>query len=366
MENNHVIKKIVITGGGSGGHTAPLRAVIPALITKIPNLQIIWIGGKGIEKTIAKDLKVPHITISTGKLRRYFSFKNITDIFRVMNGIIQSIKVLKKEKPDLVFSTGGSVSVPVVIAAKTLNIKTIIHEQTVVVGLANKINSLFATKILLGFDSSKPHFPKRTQHKCITTGNPIRDSLINGNKENLERFLNTKLTKPVIYATGGSLGARILNESLLPIISELAKKYTVIHQTGQTAYTDIHKYRNSLDPTTKKNYYVFDFIKNNLKDIYSEASLVISRSGAGTVNELNFFQIPSILIPLEPTRGDEQLKNAKWLKDKQSTIILKQNQLTLELLKKSITDLLKKTSKEKDSHKDHQESTNKIIEAILN
>jgi len=308
------MKTIIVTGGGSGGHIAPIRAIVPELSqTK----KICWIGSSHFERNSAKDLNIEFKHICSGKLRRYFSFKNITDIVRVQIGFFQSLFFMIKHRPEKIFSTGGFVSVPVVLAGWLLHIPIIIHEQSIGFGLANKIGGFCATKILLAFPESKKYIPKKWHDKIEVVGNPIRADLLKGKLSQLEDFLGQKLdnNKTLLYITGGGQGSILINNVVFENIDYLSQHYYVIHQTGKNGIVEAQSIKCD-------DYFPYEFINQELADIYTCADIVVARSGAGTVNELAFFGIYSIFIPLQPTQDDEQMKNAEWfLKENLGQII---------------------------------------------
>lgn len=349
--------KLVFTGGGSGGHTMPALAMIKTTTNYLRNknmpFEIVYIGSKdGIEKDIIQKENVKYIPISTGKLRRYFSFKNFLDIFNIFLGIIQSFFIIKKIKPSLVFSTGGFVSVPPVIGAFLNKVPVIIHEQTIEVGLANKFASFFATKIALTFKESIKYFD---ENKCILTGLPLRDGLFNSNRENAFLKFGLDRNKPVLYFTGGGLGCHKLNMAALEIIDKLLERFNVIYQTGKLKndYERFTKLKTLLDNEKKRRFVIFDFLTEELADVYAITDLAIARSGAGTVNEFAVFKIPAIFIPLAIATKDEQKKNAMTLVNFGCAEIIDENSLTGELLYEKINEIIftDKISKMKENFK---------------
>ncbi len=331
-------KYLVLTGGGSGGHIAPLRALIPELKK---DFSLLWVGSSHFEEGAADEFQIPFYKIQSGKLRRGKTFRNfllnVRDFFRVVFAFFQVFFLFLKKRPQKIFSTGGFVSVPVVLAAGILRIPLYIHEQTIGFGLANKIALPFAKKIFLSFQNSKKYIPSLFHSKVIVSGNPIRKSLLGGSRTQLELFLGEKLEgKKVLYITGGGQGASKINEIIFSLLPEILPRYVVIHQVGKLDFQkaqDIKKKYNSLG---KRNYFPFSFIQGELKHIYATANLVISRAGAGTVRELFFFNLPTIFIPLRPTQNDEQTKNAQWFLGKKNGILIHQEDLTAEKLLQSI------------------------------
>lgn len=295
------MKKIAFTGGGTIGHVAVNLALIPEAEKR--NIETIYIGSKnGIEKEMitssAKNTR--YISISSGKLRRYLSFENLKDIFKVLKGVFDARKVLKKEKPDLVFSKGGFVSVPVIIAAKSLKIPSIVHESDVTPGLANKISMKFANKMYTTFEETLKYVPAE---KSDYIGAIIREDLRDGSKEEGYKLTGFNSDLPVLLIMGGSLGSKVLNDTIRENLDYLTKKYQIIHLTG----------KGHLDPSIKnKNYVQFEFVSNELMHFYAITDSVISRAGANAIYEFATIKLPMLLIPLglDQSRGD-QIDNAK-------------------------------------------------------
>ena len=249
------MKKIVLTGGGTAGHVTPNIALIPEL--KKAGYEIYYIGSyEGIEKKLIEKLGIPYYGISSGKLRRYIDLKNISDPFKVLKGFAQARKLLKKIKPDVVFSKGGFVSVPVVVAAKSRKIPCIIHESDMTPGLANKICIPCAVRVCTNFPETLKHLPAE---KAVLTGSPIREELFKGDKEKGLKFCGFDNSKPVILIIGGSLGAVAVNNAVRGILTELLKKFQVIHLCGKGKKDD------SLVGT--KGYVQYEYISEELPDL---------------------------------------------------------------------------------------------------
>jgi UDP-N-acetylglucosamine--N-acetylmuramyl-(pentapeptide) pyrophosphoryl-undecaprenol N-acetylglucosamine transferase len=339
------MKTMILTGGGSGGHLAPIRAVAPELKKKY---KLIWIGSSDFEKNSARNLDIEFKKIASGKLRRGLTIKNFlknfVDAFRVEFGAWQSLFFMIKKRPKKVFSTGGFVSVPVVISAWLLRIPVVIHEQTIGFGLANKIALPVAKKVLLAFEDSKKHIPEKYHGKIEVVGNPIREDLLGGSKENLEKLLGVTFNdkKPILYITGGGQGSQLINEVIFENVEWLTKRFYVIHQAGKSGIVKAKEFQTSiranasLKKSESESYFPFGFMGNELADIYASADVVIARAGAGTVNELDFFGITSIFIPLRPTQNDEQTKNAEWFLKNNEGIIIDQNKFNTQALKNSL------------------------------
>lgn len=311
------MKKIVLTGGGTAGHVTPNIALIPAL--KKEGYEIYYIGShNGIEKKLIEEYGIPYYGISSGKLRRYFDVKNFTDPFRVVKGLFDAKKIMKQLKPDVVFSKGGFVSVPVVMAAKKCHVPAIIHESDMTPGLANKLSIPSAYKVCCNFPETVSYLP---EGKAVLTGSPIRRELFDGNRLNGLDFCHFSINKPVILIIGGSLGSVAINTAVRSILPKLLKKYQVIHLCG----------KGNIDPTLEKTegYVQFEYIKKELSDLMDAADVVISRAGANAICELLALKKPAILIPLPAasSRGD-QILNAQSFEKQGFSYLLKEEDMT--------------------------------------
>lgn len=294
------MRKIVFTGGGTAGHVTPNLAIISKL--KLEGWDIHYIGSvQGIEKKIVEQAEIPFYAISSGKLRRYLDVKNITDPFRVMKGMLDSIKWLRKIKPNLVFSKGGFVTVPVVIASWLCRIPVIIHESDMTPGLANRIASPFATKVCVTFPETLKHINIK---KAIWTGLPIREQLAQGEKEIGLAACQFTSSKPVILVMGGSLGSQTINLAIREAIDPLLKKFQILHICGKG------NVNQKLQST--KGYQQFEFVDELLPHLFAMSDIVVSRAGSTSIFECLTLQKPMLLIPLslDASRGD-QLLNAQ-------------------------------------------------------
>jgi UDP-N-acetylglucosamine--N-acetylmuramyl-(pentapeptide) pyrophosphoryl-undecaprenol N-acetylglucosamine transferase len=322
------MKKIVLTGGGTAGHVTPNIALIPFL--KEAGYDISYIGSyNGIEKKLIEELNIPYYGISTGKFRRYFDIKNLTDPFRVLRGMSQARKLMKKLRPDVVFSKGGFVAVPVVRGAGKCHIPAIIHESDMTPGLANKLCAKYATKICCNFPETVSTLP---DGKGILTGSPIRKELLSGDKVAGLKLCNFNTSKPVLMVIGGSLGALHVNEAIREILPDLLRKYQVIHVCG----------KGKVDPTfySTTGYYQFEYVNAELKDLFAAADIVVSRAGANVICELLAMNKPNLLIPLPAgaSRGD-QILNAASFKKQGYSEVLEEDNLTNDTLLNAINDL---------------------------
>lgn len=323
------MKKIIMTGGGTAGHVTPNIALMPAL--KEAGYEIEYIGSiNGMENGLIEAQNIPYHGISSGKLRRYFDWKNFSDPFRVLKGYGQAISLMKKLKPDVVFSKGGFVSVPVVLAARHCHIPAIIHESDITPGLANKIAIKGAKKVCCNFPETMKYLPPE---KAVLTGSPIRQELFKGNPQNALHLCNfPDHSKPVLLIIGGSLGSRIVNEAVRKILPELLKEFYVIHLCGKGNLD------NSL--TGLLGYAQFEYANEELTDMFALADIAISRAGANSICELLALHKPNILIPLSAaaSRGDQVL-NANSFKKQGFSYVIEEENLTDQTLLTAVKEV---------------------------
>ena len=350
------MKHIVLTGGGTAGHVTPNIALLPEL--KAAGYEVTYIGSyEGIEKSLIEDIGVTYYGISSGKLRRYKSLKNLSDPFRVIKGYSQACSLMKKLKPDIVFSKGGFVSVPVVLAAANKKIPVIIHESDMTPGLANKIASKGATKICCNFPETMQYLPK---DKAVLTGSPIRRELMLGNKLSGLDLCGFTAEKPVILIVGGSVGSVKINEAVRAILPELLKSFQVVHLCGK-GKTD--EACNNI-----AGYVQFEYISKEMRDLFAMADIVISRAGANAICELLALNKPNLLIPLSASasRGD-QILNAASFKEHGYSSVLAEEDLTSESLMNAINELYnnRHTYIEKMSQSPQGDAISKIIKLIV-
>lgn len=322
------MKHIVLTGGGTAGHVTPNIALIPGL--KELGYEISYIGSyNGIEKSLIEAEGIPYYGISTGKLRRYIDPKNLSDPFRVVKGIFEARKLMKKIRPDIVFSKGGFVAVPVVLAAKHCRIPVIIHESDMTPGLANKICIPYASKVCCNFPETLSSLP---EGKAVVTGTPIRKELREGSAKRGYSFTGLSQDKPVILVMGGSLGSVNVNNHVREALPELLKQYQVVHLCGKGNLD------HSLDHTD--GYRQYEYIKEELPDLFAMADLIISRAGANAICEISTLAIPNLLIPLSAnaSRGDQILNARSFEKQGYSEVIEEEN-LTKDTLLSAVQKL---------------------------
>jgi UDP-N-acetylglucosamine--N-acetylmuramyl-(pentapeptide) pyrophosphoryl-undecaprenol N-acetylglucosamine transferase len=327
-------KTIVFTGGGSAGHVTPNMAIINELDNS--KWDIHYIGSKkGIERELIEKTTIPYFGISSGKLRRYIDFENIKDIFKVIKGCFEARKILKQLKPQLVFSKGGFVSVPVIVAASTLRIPIFIHESDMTPGLANKISQRFATLIFTSFEETKNFFPRE---KTMVIGSPIRKEIFNGSPQNGRIFLGFHERLPVLTIMGGSLGAKKINEVVRESLKELTSKYQIVHLCG----------KGNLDKNLMgvSGYKQYEYVNDELPDILAATNIVITRGGSNAIFEFLALKIPMLIIPLskKQSRGD-QILNAKSFEEKGYSLTLEEENLN----RKSLLSFLNNIELNKES-----------------
>ena len=349
------MKRIILTGGGTAGHVTPNIALLPRL--KELNYDIHYIGSyNGIEKELIEQFGIPYHGISSGKLRRYFSLQNFTDPFRVVKGFGEAKKLIKLLEPDVIFSKGGFVSVPVVMAGKKCKVPTIIHESDMTPGLANKLSIPSATKVCCNFPETVAHLPA---DKAVLTGSPIRQELLSGDKAKALEFTGLTSDKPVILVIGGSLGAVAVNNAVRSVLPELLKDFQVIHLCG----------RNKLDASLQglEGYVQYEYIKDELKDLFALTDIVISRAGANAICELLALHKPNLLIPLSAnaSRGD-QILNARSFERQGFSMVLEEEELTDESLLSAVHHLYDNRAQYKEAMagSGQQDSIDTIIELI--
>lgn len=349
------MKHIVLTGGGTAGHVTPNIALIPNL--QELGYTISYIGSHdGIEKKLIEDMHIPYYGISSGKLRRYFNPKNFSDPFRVLKGIGEAKKLMKELNPDVVFSKGGFVSVPVVLAAKSRKIPVIIHESDMSPGLANKICIPAASIVCCNFPETLTNLP---QKKAVVTGTPIRQELMSGNKLAALKFCGFTANKPVVMVIGGSLGSVVVNDAIRGVLPELLKDFQVIHLCG----------KDKLDPSLDRveGYAQFEYIKKELADLFALADVVISRAGANAICEISSLAKPNLLIPLsaKASRGD-QILNARSFEKQGYSMVLEEEELTPESLLQSVRQLYenRETFIAAMNNSSHTDSISRILSLI--
>ena len=322
------MKKIVLTGGGTAGHVTPNLALLPGL--KELGYEIHYIGSKnGIEKELVEKEGLPYYGISSGKLRRYFDVKNFTDPFRVMKGFHEAVKIMKQLRPDVVFSKGGFVAVPVVAAAKRCRIPAVIHESDMTPGLANRLSIPSASRVCCNFPETLSRLPAE---KAVWTGCPIRKELLEGNRGEGLKFAGFSDDKPVLMMMGGSIGSVHINEVLRAILPELLKDFQVLHLCGKG---NLDASKNELN-----GYRQLEYVSKELPDLFAAADIVLSRAGANAISELLALRKPNLLVPLSlaASRGD-QILNATSFEHQGYSAVLQEEKMTEETLLSAIRSL---------------------------
>ena len=343
------MKTIVLTGGGTAGHVMPNIALLPDLQKHFSN--IIYIGTNGIEKQIAQSYNLPFYEISASKLTRKSIFKNLSLPFKLISSVSKSKKILKEINPDIVFSKGGFVALPVVIASKQLGIPVLSHESDLSMGLANKVILKFATLVLTSFEKTA-----KNKNKCLHVGSPIRQEIFHGNKQKARELCGFEQTnKKTILFFGGSLGAEAINQILITSAKDLLKNFNIIHITGKNNKTNIKE----------SGYFQIDFT-NEIQDFFALADIVISRAGANSLFELLALKKPMILIPLPKgtSRGD-QVENAIYFQEKGYAKVIHQENLNKSILLKTINELDTKKLISNMQNTPYDNANKKIITQIL-
>ncbi len=337
------VKRIAFAGGGTGGHIFPGIAVAEAL-ARDGSFELFWIAsssGRDREMVEAAGLKIEFYGVPSGKLRRYFSLKNVADIFKIAAGFFCSLIILTKIRPSVLFSKGGFVSVPPCYAAKVLKIPVITHESDFSPGLATKLNAKVATRILLTYNESAAFFPKALKGKCEVTGNPVRSRFFEASKERGKAFLGIKEDALVLLALGGSTGAESVNRLVLACLNEFCSRFIVVHQTGGKTNALPTKDLAAAKEMKKRGRYIdFSFISAEMPDVLAAADLVISRAGASAVWECAAAGKPMLLIPLEKgsSRGD-QIENAAWFERRGAALVFSESSATAEKLAQAVSSI---------------------------
>jgi len=349
--------KIVLTGGGTAGHVVPNLALVSGLLEA--GFEIDYIGAKdGIEKQLVEEAGLSFHGISAGKLRRYLSLKNISDGFRVLKGVSDARKLLKRIKPDVVFSKGGFVAVPVVFAAKMAKIPVIIHESDITIGLANKLSIPRAKKICYVFPETLAQLPK---DKAVHTGTPLRQEILNGSAIEGARICGFANDNPVILAMGGSLGSGFINSLLREALPQISKSYNVIHICG----------RGNVDSILESaSYRQFEYVQSGMEHLYAYSKLIVSRAGANSLAEILALAKPNVLIPLPKavSRGD-QILNAASFEKQGFSIVAQEENLTPTTFMEVIDSTFSKRGVYQDAMRNTEGATSgtkQIIELIVN
>ncbi|MGH3841091.1 MAG: UDP-N-acetylglucosamine--N-acetylmuramyl-(pentapeptide) pyrophosphoryl-undecaprenol N-acetylglucosamine transferase [Pseudonocardiaceae bacterium] len=319
--------RLIVTGGGTGGHTYPaittIRATRELLRGAGVGLEVLYVGSAGgLEARVAAQEQLPFQAVSTGKLRRsanplrMISTENLRDVGRLSRGLVEARRVVRAFRPDVVLSTGGYVAVPVGLAAKTVDAPLLVHEQTSRLGLANRLLMRRATAIALSSPTSVELLPETLRGRAVVTGNPIRVELLGGEAGRAITALSWTgwdARLPTVYVTGGAQGSVQINRLVEAVLEWLLQRANVVHQCGATSLAELQCRAGRLPTELAGRYRVIEFVGAELPDVQALADVVVSRSGAGTLAELTALGKPSVLIPLIPTGGNEQEHNARYL-----------------------------------------------------
>lgn len=346
------MKTIILTGGGTAGHVTPNLALIPSL--QEAGYDIHYIGSyNGIEKKLIESAGIPYDGISSGKLRRYFDLKNFTDPLRVLKGYEEARKLIKRYKPDVLFSKGGFVAVPVVLAAKHYHIPVIIHESDMTPGLANKLCIPSAKKVCCNFPETLKYLP---EDKAVLTGSPIRSELLKGDRLAGLQYTHLSATKPIILVMGGSLGSVKVNTAVRRILPKLLETFQVIHICGKGNLDE------SLIGTT--GYVQYEYVDSPLKHLFAAADIIVSRAGANSICEILALRKPNVLIPLSAaaSRGDQILNANSFAKQGFSTVLEEEN-----LMDSSLYEAIQNTYENRRQHMEAMEKShlNNAVETIM-
>jgi UDP-N-acetylglucosamine--N-acetylmuramyl-(pentapeptide) pyrophosphoryl-undecaprenol N-acetylglucosamine transferase len=332
---------VVIAGGGTGGHTSPGLAVAARL--REASVDVHWIGSRGgIEARRVPEAGIPFHAIPVGKLRRYWDWQNVPDLaVRAPAGLAQSWRLLRRLRPALLLATGGFVALPPALAARALRIPVVVHEQTSVPGLANRVAGRFARRIALTFPLTGAELPKE---RSVLTGNPLRPELSGGTRAEACRRFGLEDAGPIVYVTGGALGSHRLNRDVGAALPRLLELCQIIHQCGDNKTTGdlawLGERARALPERLRRRYALQAYVGAELRDVYAAAALVIGRSGAGTVNECCQLGLPALYVPLPGTSGDEQTANARLVEAAGGAVVFPQVSLTPGGLVEAVERLL--------------------------
>lgn len=336
------IPRVVLSGGVSGGHTYPLIAVARVLRKRYPQgIELLFLGGGGVfEQTAMEAEGIPMRRILYGKMRRYFSFLNYLDFFKLPLGILQALWHLLLFMPDVVFSKGGAASVPVVFAARFYRIPVLIHDSDSVAGRANAWLGKWVQKVAIAYPSAAQYFPSG---KTALTGNPVREEILSGSKERARERFGLDPQKKTLVLLGGSQGAHGLNNALLQVLPLLLTKgVQVIHQTGSSHLEGVLALAAELGvPTEKGSYHPIDFLSaEEVGDVLVSADIVVSRAGAGSIAEIAACRKALVLVPLPSAANDEQRKNAYDIAEIGGALVLEEANLGEHLFLENLENLL--------------------------
>ncbi|HRZ95227.1 MAG TPA: undecaprenyldiphospho-muramoylpentapeptide beta-N-acetylglucosaminyltransferase [Candidatus Moranbacteria bacterium] len=331
--------RIVLTGGGTGGHLIPLVTVAKKIKEKVPECEFIFMGPGGkMEKDVMEKSGIPAKKIASGKIRRYFSLLNFIDFFKIPVGILQALWYLLVYMPDAIFGKGGYASLPVVLAGWIYRIPVLIHESDANPGLANSVLAKFSKRVAVSYPEAEKYFPA---DQVVLTGNPVREEIKNGDKSRAKETFKFDDSKKVIFVAGGSQGSRNINNKILNILPELLHKYQIIHQTGESDFEEVKHVAGELGiKVGHGGYYPVAFYGDEIGDILALSDLAISRAGASNISELAAAGKPSIIIPLSGSANDHQRMNAYSIAKTGGCVVLEENNLGEHMLLSKINEIM--------------------------
>ena len=340
----------------------PHIAVLDALHKRGEHVEVLYVGSKkGPEQSYAREWGIPYKSIPVGKWRRYFDWKNLTDPLKVGAGVIKSLWIIQRFKPDVIFSKGGFVSVPVLLAGHVLRVPIIIHDSDAVPGLTTRLTARWATKICLGYEAAAVYLPQKVQSKIVVTGIPIRKELLKANAATGRKLAHFNAKKPIVLIMGGSLGAAIINEAVQKALPKLTKLAQIVHITG----------RGKSSLRARGNYQLYDYMGDELVGFYAMADVVVTRAGANSLAELETLGKPMILIPLgrNVSHGD-QVVNAEVLRERGAAVVIPDQELNGARLAHEIEVLLKSPKRLKEmgacaQNDRHQKAAMEIAALII-
>jgi len=334
--------KIVLTGGGTGGHLIPLVTVASKIKEKVPDCDFLFIGPGGkMEREIMDRAGIRLKKVMAGKIRRYFSLQNFIDVFKIPIGIIQALFHLLAFMPDAIFSKGGYASLPVVLAGWVYRIPIMIHESDANPGLANSVLAKFSKRVAVSYPQAEIYFPA---DQVVLTGNPVRDNIDKGSAEKARETFSLTELKKTIFVIGGSQGARFINSRIINILPKLLRKYQIIHQTGENNFEEV-RHLVATEAGIKvghgeEGYHPIPFIGDEIKDIFAVSDLVISRAGANSISEIAANGKPAIFIPLENSANNHQRMNAYAIAKTGGCVVLEENNLGEHMLLEKIEEIM--------------------------
>lgn len=361
--------RIVLTSGGTGGHIFPLVVVAQKIREKQSEAEFLFIGPRGeLEEALMQKNDIPMNRILAGKLRRYFSFLNFLDFFKVIIGIFQSFWYLLLYMPDVIFSKGGYASLPVVLAGWVYQIPIVLHESDSVPGITNKLLGKLADRVAVSYPQAEEYF---SSSRAVLTGNPLRTDINQGNPQKIKAEFSLTESKKIIFIWGGSQGSEMINQKIVNILPKLLEKYQVIHQTGRNNFEKVKTLAGEMGiKEGREGYHAIPFIEDDLKDFLAVADLIISRAGANSLSEIAANQKPAIIIPLRNSANDHQRKNAYFLSQIGGCIVLEEDNLGENLLLSRIDEVMENKDLQEKLAQNiqkffHPDAADKIAAGIL-